>query len=343
MKKLSFFNRGVFYLNLFFSVVLLIACVVPYTDSASLAFFSLAVPGLVIVNLMFVVYWFLFKPALAMLPLAVCVYGYFTLGSFIYLTIPSKEVEESGTLKLMTYNSLGFRGKLGSWESTAGDSIVKFINHEVPDIICFQEYDYRKMGKDNFEAYPYSIVDSEFSKVDERLYQAIYSKHRIIGKGFLDFGNSYNSAVYADIVYKRDTLRVYSVHLQSLSIRPSDLKNERSDKLFARLRKSFQKQRQQAEMLRDHLDSSPYKKIVAGDFNNNQFSSVYFNVKGDLKDTFIEKGNGYGGTIDFWKFPFRIDFILVEPMFTVVSHQNYDISLSDHEPIMASIKIPSNK
>lgn len=343
MKKLSFVNRILFYLNLFFSLGLLMACVVPNTDSASLAFFSLAVPGLVIINLMFVAYWVLSKRILVVLPMAVCIYGYITLGSFINFGISSKTVEDGGSLKLMTYNSLGFRGKQDSWESTSGDSIVKFINKEIPDIICFQEYDYMKMGKDSFEAYPYSIVDSEFGKLDDRLYQAIYSKYKIVGKGFLDFGNTFNSAVYADIVYKDDTLRVYSVHLQSLNIRPRDLKNERSDRLFARLRKSFQKQRQQAEILRRHMDSSPYNKIVAGDFNNNQFSSVYFNVKGDLKDTFVEKGNGYGGTINFWKFPFRIDFILVEPMFKVVAHQNYDINLSDHEPVMASIKISSDK
>jgi len=343
MKKLSFVNRILFYLNLFFSVGLLVACVVPYTDSASLAFFSLAVPGLVIINLMFVAYWALCKQILVVLPMAVCIYGYIALGSFINFEIPFKTVDEGGSLKLMTYNSRGFRGKEVGPESTAGDRIVKFINKEVPDIICFQEYDYRKMGKDSFEAYPYSIVNREFGKVNERVNQAVFSKHKIIGKGLLDLGNQYNSVVYVDIVYKNDTLRVYSVHLQSLKIRPYHLKYERSDRLFSRLRKSFQKQRQQAEILRRHMDSSPYKKLVAGDFNNNQFSSVYFNVKGDLKDTFVEKGNGYGGTINFWKFPFRIDFILVEPMFKVVTHQNYDINLSDHEPIMASIKIASDE
>ncbi len=343
MKKLSFFNRIVFYLNLIFSLALLVACIVPYTDSASLAFFSLAVPALVISNLLFVVYWFLFRRLLALLPLSVCLYGYFALGSFISLTIPSKQVKESGTLKLMTYNALGFRGKEDSWESTAGDSIVKFIDEEVPDIICFQEYDSRKMEKSNLRDYSYSVIDDEFGVIDTRLNLAIYSKNKIIGKGFLDFGNTFNSAVYADVLYKSDTLRIYSVHLQSLNIRPRDLKNERSDRLFARLRKSFQKQRQQAEILRIHMDSSPYKNIVAGDFNNNQFSSVYFKIKGALKDTFVEKGNGYGETINFWKFPFRIDFILVEPSFKVMAHQNYDINLSDHEPIMASIKIPSDK
>ncbi len=343
MRKLSFFNRIVFYLNLIFSAALLIACIVPYTDSASLAFFSLAVPVLVIINLLFGLYWLLSKRLLVLMPLAVCLYWYMAMGSFIKLRIPSRITMESDSIKLMTYNALGFRGMEDDWESTAGDSIVKFINAEGPDVICFQEYDYMKMRKDNLEAYPYSSVDSEFGQTSGRLYQAIYSKYEIIGKGLLDFGNTFNSAVYADIVCKADTIRVYSVHLQSLNIRPRDLKNERSDKLFVRLRKSFQKQQQQTEIIREHMTTSPYNNVVAGDFNNNQFSSVYFNLKRDLKDSFIESGSGYGSTINFWKFPFRIDFILVDPSFEVVAHQNYDIDLSDHEPIMASIKISSNQ
>lgn len=343
MKKLSFFNRIVFYLNLIFSLALLLACIVPYTDSSSLAFFSLAVPALVMINLCFAVYWFLFKRWLVLLPLAICVYGYLTLGSFVSVSGALSETEQSSTIKLMTYNVLGFRGKEDNWQSTAGDSILRFVADEAPDIICFQEYDYMKMEKSSFHDYPYSAVDSEFGEIDTRLYQAIYAKHEIVGKGFIDFGNTYNSAVYADILYERDTLRIYSVHLQSLNIRPRDFKNERSDRLFARLRKSFEKQRRQADILRAHMEASPFKTIVAGDFNNSQFSSVYFNIKGDLKDTFIEKGNGYGGTINFWKFPFRIDFILTAPSFNVVAHQNYDINLSDHEPIMASIKVTSDE
>ncbi|MFT5737910.1 MAG: vancomycin resistance protein VanJ [Maribacter sp.] len=343
MRKFSFFNRIVFYLNLIFSVALLIACIVPYTDSASLAFFSLAVPLLVVLNLIFTVYWLICKKTYVWLPITVLVYGYITLGSFMKLGSKVNIVEENTSLRLMSFNSLGFRGKEDEWESTADESIIKFINEERPDIICFQEFDYRKIRTNDFMAYQYSFVDFEFRIAGERVVQAIYSKFKIVNHGLLSFPDSGNSAVYADIIYKKDTLRIYNLHLQSLNIRPGNIKRERSDKLFARLRKSFQKQQQQSEIVRNHMVNSPYKNIVVGDFNNNQFSSVYFNLKRDFKDTFIEAGSGYGATINFWKFPFRIDFILVDPSFEVLTHQNYDIELSDHEPIMASIKIPSNK
>ena len=54
---------------------------------------------------------------------------------------------------------------------------------------------------------------------------------------------------------------------------------------------------------------------------------------------FIEKGKGFGRTLDFHKLPMRIDFILADPAFEVKSHTNYDVVYSDHYPIMASFKL----
>lgn len=343
MKKLSFVNTLAYYLTALFAFALLIACIVPYTDSATLAFFSLAVPMLVGLNLLFAIYWLLQRKWLLLIPIIVLVYGYITLGSFVKLKSDNALPKEVTDLKLMSFNSLGFSGKKDEWQSTDGDNIVAFINEELPDIISFQEFDYRKIRSDDFKTYSYNFVDFIFGTATGRVVQAIYSKYKIIDKGILEFPDSGNSAIYADIVFKTDTLRIYNVHLESLNIRPGNLKEERSDKLFARLRTSFQKQQEQTAIVRKHMEASPYKNIVCGDFNNNQFSSVYFNLKRDMKDTFMEKGSGYGATIDFWKFPFRIDFILVDPAIEVVAHHNYDIDLSDHEPIMASIKVVGDK
>ncbi|MEH6748247.1 MAG: endonuclease/exonuclease/phosphatase family protein [Maribacter arcticus] len=239
----------------------------------------------------------------------------------------------------MSFNSMHFRGKEDEWESTAGDTIVKFIQTERPDIICFQEFDNRKIRPHYFEEYPYKYVD--FESDNNRVIQAVYSKYKIVQKGILEFPESINSAVYVDIKYNTDTLRIYNLHLESLSIRPYNIKSERSDKLLGRLRHSFAKQQEQSAIVREHMNNSPYKNIVCGDFNNTQFSNSYFTIKGNLKDSFLEKGRGYGKTINFWKFPFRIDYILVDPFFEVLSHKNYGINLSDHEPIMATIKIPT--
>jgi endonuclease/exonuclease/phosphatase family metal-dependent hydrolase len=58
-----------------------------------------------------------------------------------------------------------------------------------------------------------------------------------------------------------------------------------------------------------------------------------------LKDTYLEKGSGFGRTLDFKFLPFRIDYILTDPEFDVLEHKNYDVVLSDHFPVMATIKL----
>jgi len=340
MKKFSILKKIMLFLNMIFSCILLLACIVPYTSSASLAFVSLAVPALVLVNILFFWYWLIDKNAYLLLSLVVLVYGYFTLGTFISFNSISSTTIEEDTLSLMSFNSLGFEGKDGEWISTAGDTIVKFVQQEKPDIICFQEFDDEKIKSNYFQEYPYKYVDFEFGSNNGRVVQAIYSKYKIIDNSILDFNDSSNSAVYADIIVRSDTLRIYNLHLESLKIRPFNIKRERSDRLFVRLRKTFEIQQEQAKIVRRHINKSPYKTIVCGDFNNTQFSNSYFTIKGGLKDSFLEAGHGYGETIKFWKFPFRIDMILVDPYFDVLRHVNYNVNLSDHEPIMATIKIP---
>ncbi len=328
------------FLNVIVVFCLFLACIVPYTSIASLAFISLTVPALVCINMLFVLFWSLGKKIYLTLSLTVLVYGYFTLGSFISFKSFSSSANQEDTFSIMSFNSLGFRGKNDEWERTAGDTIVKFILEQKPDIVCFQEFDYKKIRSDYFQEYPYKYVDFEFGPDNGRVIQAIYSKYKILDNAFLDFKESSNSAIYADIIVKSDTLRVYNLHLESLKIRPSYIKKERSDRLFVRLRRTFEVQQEQAKIVRKHMNDSPYRNIVCGDFNNTQFSKVYFNIKGNLKDTFLEAGRGYGETIKFWKFPFRIDMILTDPSIEVLSHKNYKINISDHEPIMATFKIP---
>ena len=57
-------------------------------------------------------------------------------------------------------------------------------------------------------------------------------------------------------------------------------------RLYKRLKVSFAKQQAQADIIATDKRNSPHKVIVAGDFNTNQFSSVYHTIKGALTDSF---------------------------------------------------------
>lgn len=345
MKKLSFFSKIIYAFNLLIAVLLLVACLVPYTSVASFSFLSLGVPILVIVNLICCCYWLLRRKLHFTASLVALVVGYFSLGSFIEFRGKTVIDSETENLKVMTFNALSFNGNLkGKKERVAhAEKIISFVKKENPDIICFQEFDVRRKYTGHFDQFPYKYMSTGAEDKKGRVLLAIFSKYPIHKEGVLDFTDTNNNAIFADVVVKKDTLRIYNLHLESLKVRPGMLKNEPSDRLFKRLRYSFSKQQEQAAVFRTSADAAKHTKIVCGDFNNTQFSSAYRIIKGDMKDSFSEKGSGYGKTINFWHFPLRIDFVMADPELEIEGHQNYAIKLSDHEPVMASIKHASDK
>ena len=147
---------------------------------------------------------------------------------------------------------------------------------------------------------------------------------------------------FVDVVKGKDTLRVYTLHLQSAGIRTDvdNLKRETSSHLFKQVGATFKAQQEQVELFLDHKSKCKYKTIITGDFNNTAYSYIYKEIKGeDYVDTFEEAGNGFGRTFDFKFFPLRIDFILVDKDFTVNGFKTYDVKLSDHYPIKATLKL----
>jgi endonuclease/exonuclease/phosphatase family metal-dependent hydrolase len=238
----------------------------------------------------------------------------------------------------MSYNTLGF-DKYG-WIKGENEAqkVIALVSEEDPDIVCFQEFEYQK--RDAFPQYPYSYVNYS-SRKESQVVQAIFSKYPILEKGSLDFPDSHNNAIFADILYKNDTLRIYNIHLQSFRVIPSRriLRHLATGQFYKHIARAFTKQEEQAALLYEHRQATPYKTILCGDFNNTQYSRVYRIVKGDLIDSFLEKGSGFGRTYNLKFLPLRIDAILASPSVEVEAHRNFDIRLSDHYPIMASFLI----
>ena len=167
---------------------------------------------------------------------------------------------------------------------------------------------------------------------------AIFSKYKIINAGSLNFSNSSNNAIFADIIKNKDTIRVYNVHLESLRINPNEdyLIQENSEKFKLRVEKAFKKQANQASLIIQHQEKVNSKSIICGDFNNTAFSWVYNKLKNGKNDAFEVAGKGFGKTFDF-SFPLRIDFILTDERIEVNNFKTYDVNYSDHYPIMARL------
>ena len=335
-KRLGSFNKFVFLINVLFALLLLLACIGSYFSWKLFSFLaplSLIAPYLVFANLAFFLFWTVKKRKQLLLSFSVLLVGYLSQGKIIKF-FNSTAVVEDGAISLMTFNSHGNMGVRWSRNPIYKNEIIDFVRKENPDIVCFQEYS--RTNDIKLKQYPYKYQTPFYSGKSR---QAIFSKYKIIETGSLNFPNSSNNALYADIIIKRDTFRIYNLHLQSLVVRAGSFKREQPQRLLKRLSKTIEKQQEQSKLVQWHSKTVNYKKIICGDFNNTQFSNVYRTIRGDMNDTFLEKGFGLGSTYIFKFLPFRIDFILADPEIEIKSHKNFDIRLSDHTPIMASFRL----
>ena len=339
MKKLKLIDKLVFFLNSLVAFMLLLSYLLPYVAPKSfslLSVLSLAVPLLIILNVLFFVYWLLKVKKQLMLSLLVLALGYNYLGS-LYKFSSSKKVEDASNISVMNYNVRLFN--LYEWipENNIETQIVDLIKAQQPDILSIQEYH----PHDNVDLsfYPHKFEDLSGKRT--KYGQAIFSKYPIVNSGSIEFPDTANNAIFADVLKGKDTIRVYNVHLESLRITKDveELNTEDSERIFRSVGKTFEMQQFQAELFLLHKESCKYPMIICGDFNNTPYSYVYRKIKGDLVDAFTVAGNGFGKTFNFKYFPIRIDFLFVDKDFTVNSFKTLDKKLSDHFPVIAELKL----
>ena len=337
MKLVKVLNKIIFILNSVAATVLLLSYILPYVQPKKfpvLSVLSLAVPFLIVLNLIFMVYWLLQVKRKFFLSFIILFIGFIFL-SPLYKFSSSKHIEDPDNISVMNYNVRLFN--LFEWipETKVGRKISDFIIEKQPDIVSMQEYRHDEtLHLDSY--YKYEELSGEKVK------KAIFSKYPIINNGSVKFPNTSNNAIFADIVKGNDTIRIYNVHLQSLRIRPTDerMDLESSGNLFTRIGSGFELQQSQAELFLAHRAHCPYKIILCGDFNNTAYSYVYQEIKGNYLDAFVESGNGFGRTFNLKFFPLRIDFILTDPSFEINAFKTYNnVELSDHYPIMAKVKL----
>ncbi len=255
----------------------------------------------------------------------------------MYKFSASEAIADDANFSVMSFNVRLFNRFGWLPRKTVKQDILQFIKEENPDVLCLQEY----RSGDPIDLKGYYNFNARQTK-GVKSGQAIFSKFPIVNSGSLEFPNTYNNAIFVDVVKQKDTIRVYTFHLQSSGIQTDveKLKEETSGHLFKQVRSTFKTQQEQVELFLAHKAKSHYKTIVTGDFNNTPYSYIYRVVKGDhFIDTFEEAGNGFGKTYNFKYFPMRIDFILADKDFTVNGFKTYDLKLSDHYPIKTTLKL----
>ena len=347
MKKLSWFNKVMYFFNIVLTVLTFVAYVLPFLAPKLFPFLSvltLILPLFLILNGLFFVFWMLQMKRQMVISGIVLILGITFVNKFYKFSSHNIDREE-GDMIVMSYNVRLFN--LFQWieRESVKDDIKKFINEENPDILCIQEYS--ETANVDLRVYKHKFIFMQGNKI--KTGQAIFSKYPIVDNGNIEFPESDNLIVYADIRKGKDTIRVYNMHLQSIKISPDvteiesnveTINQKKSEIVFKRIGKAFTKQQVQAEILMKHKKECHYPMIICGDMNNSAFSYVYRSIKGELNDCFEEAGKGFGETYNFKYYPARIDYIFTDKSMKVKSFQNFpEFKNSDHYPIVALLSL----
>ena len=334
MKKLSLLDKLIFLINSVLATLLLLSYVVPYISPKTIpqiSLVSLTVPFLIITNTLFLIYWVLKLKKQFVISALVLSMGWIISASFYQFSEKKKTLNDD--IKVMSYNVRMFNHYNWNEDAELDQKAFDFITQKSPDILVLQEF--YQSPKISF-SYPHKYIKTRSKS--NKFGLAIYSKYKIVNSGSFNFKKSANNIIFADILKKNDTIRVYNLHLESLKINPNKeyFGEENNEKLFVRLQSTFKKQAAQTEQFLAHEATWKGKKIICGDFNNTAYSWVYNKISSNKKDAFVEAGKGFGKTFDY-PFPMRIDFILTSSKIEVNQFTTFDEKYSDHFPILARI------
>lgn len=287
-----------------------------------------------IFNVLLALIWLLFRSKTAWVPATAVLLSLLLFENYYRPVSESHDSEPDG-IKVMSYNTHSF--ELFTWgrDEFRANNMLDFILAEDPDILCMQEFSY-EARRFLIKKFPYSYITQ---RNQGKTIQAIFSKYPILSGAVIEFPESRNSTIYADIGIENDTLRVYNVHLQSYRVEGLRFIVRDYGMWFTnRLAEVSKMRRSQVAIIRNHMEQSPFSNLICGDFNAPPFTPTYRNMKADMQDTFAKHGSGLGTTFELLRIPYRIDYILADSTYSVLHHRTYDVPYSDHFPISAILK-----
>lgn len=363
IKNLNLFHKFILFLNTLAIVALLLSYCSIFVSSRSFWLISLLGIGyiwILLINILFVFYWLMFKWRIALLAMLPIVLGF----TFIKRTF-STDLEHIGvgnienSISIMSYNVETF--KLYSWGDNKAkrDSLIDFLGSQKVDIYCFQEFFYtpgkyftttEKLKK--FEQFKYHYFEpGVVTSKNHQFGVAVFSRFPIVSKGAIRFSEEAslaNLCVYADIQLKNEIIRVYSVHFESNHLNIEDLeKIKKGDdhswqitkNWLKQLRRGYDNRREQVLKVVEHIKSSPYPVVLCGDFNDVPLSYTYQNIQNVLEDSFVEAGFGLGTTYNGNLPGLRIDYIFKDPRFTAYNFEELEVDFTDHFPVKCVLQL----
>ena len=180
---------------------------------------------------------------------------------------------------------------------------------------------------------------------------AIFSRFLIVRRGTIPFGKlSQNHAMWADLARpagpghpRPDTIRVFNLHLQSMSMAEADIAaatesraglRQKAPNLLRRFRNGAVARGMQVDTIVARVQRSPYPVLLAGDTNDLPYSYVYDQLADHLQNAWATVGLGFGATYNGRLPGLRIDQQFASREWQVLGCKVHrEIKWSDHFPV----------
>lgn len=364
-RRFSWLNIIMSVVTVLFAIMLLCAYLSQWIDPSKggviFAYLPLFLPILYLSNLVLMLFWVVRWHRMVFVPLLVGLIG---IGGVSLFYVPKffrtyDNVKNTGEeFKVMTFNVMGMVTKESGYVESSVDDIVSVVDSLRPDILCFQEFINRSDSSRNFALrvpwLEYSLIwdglDEESALEDDESNplssQAVFSRYPITDHGLIELGDSTTTALaqWCDVAINHDTIRVINVHLQSTSITANEqqsvnemnIGHDNIRNMYNKLGANYCVRAQQAKKIRKVIDTSPYRVVVCGDFNDTPMSFTYHEIADNLNDAYQEVGSGPSYTYKSFFNQLRIDYVLYSEGLTAKNYLSPLFECSDHKPVVVT-------
>ncbi len=348
------FKKLLIFLLLLVNIVVILllwaCCAITMVDSTSvprLAVLCLTFPIILVLNLVFIPVWLVFKWRMTLVPLV----GVLLCLNFILDYFPlhsQKQQTEDASITVLSWNVMNFNFQ-GFDERH--DEIIAYIDSVSPDIVCLQEC----TGGSFAPKLMQHMTDAGYQCAEHKG-RALYSRFPVISEEELNADSWLNNGVN---VYKLlvgdDTLLVMNTHLESnfltkedkydgrMALKSAD-RNELEQKgrhIWAKLAVSQRYRGAQVDTVTHALDTrfAGMSTIMCGDFNDTPISYAYQQMKRFMQSAYRSKGFGVGVSYNERFFYFRIDHLFHSSDWeTVSAHIDNHFLASDHYPLIVKLR-----
>ena len=346
-----------FFLNILLATYTLLVYQLSYSVSIKhwlAGFMMLSMPFVLVGNIIFMVIWAIRKSYRSLLSLCLLLIGFpFILRSVTWHNIESRDTRAG--ISFMSYNMMWCDAftYIEQHDTLNSINLIKKAVSIDADIKCLQEF-YNWDGIPNFKTlkkfrgthkyytYVHSTPGNDHGQGTIGL--VIFSKYPIIGKQEKYWSVNHNGLLSADIVIKKDTIRVINVQLHSMGVRVQkvidakenkDLVKKEAKTIYHQLKYGFEDRAIQVKELENWIKESPYPVFVCGDFNELPYGFAYGKIRNYLNNGFEDAGRGFGFTYHYKPGFIRIDNIFYDSKkFEIKRFKTFsETPYSDHFPI----------